>query len=118
MKLLLNHGADIHHKDNDGYSCLHVACSSGHLDIVKLLVAHGADIHHKYNNVSSCLYLACSSGHLDIVKLLIAHGAGFDELLSMDGSPVHSFEGMYNQFKLALWYRSTDSLASAIVERY
>ena len=44
MSLLLEHGADVEAKDNDGKTALQVAAASdrGHDEVMKLLREHGA----------------------------------------------------------------------------
>jgi ankyrin repeat protein len=43
VKLLLDHGADVDLRNNDGWTALMNACGRGYNDIVKLLLAKGAD---------------------------------------------------------------------------
>lgn len=45
-----------------------VACTRGHLNIVKYLVSKGLDITTRYN---ICLTNACANGHLEVVKYLL-----------------------------------------------
>uniref|UniRef100_A0A8C8S4W5 Protein phosphatase 1 regulatory subunit 27 n=1 Tax=Pelusios castaneus TaxID=367368 RepID=A0A8C8S4W5_9SAUR len=42
VKLLVRHGADIHQKDENGWTPLHMACSDGHTHIARYLVSLGA----------------------------------------------------------------------------
>ncbi|XP_067403895.1 protein phosphatase 1 regulatory subunit 27 [Emydura macquarii macquarii] len=42
VKLLVHYGADIHQKDEKGWTPLHMACSDGHTDIARYLVSLGA----------------------------------------------------------------------------
>ncbi|MBI3588780.1 ankyrin repeat domain-containing protein [Candidatus Micrarchaeota archaeon] len=41
----LEHGADVHAKNNDGQTPLHHATWNGHKETVELLLKHGANIH-------------------------------------------------------------------------
>jgi len=50
VKLLLDRGACIEAKNNDGDTPLIIACSGGHLEMVKLLLDRGACIEAKNNN--------------------------------------------------------------------
>ena len=49
VELLVQHGADVNAKNNDGGTSLHAAAFLGRVEIVKLLVQHGADINAKNN---------------------------------------------------------------------
>ncbi|NXW39998.1 PPR27 phosphatase, partial [Nyctiprogne leucopyga] len=42
VKLLVKYGADIHQRDEAGWTPLHMACSDGHADIARYLMALGA----------------------------------------------------------------------------
>ncbi|XP_053153118.1 protein phosphatase 1 regulatory subunit 27 [Hemicordylus capensis] len=44
VKLLVKYGADIHQKDEDGWTPLHIACSDGHTDIARYLISLGAEL--------------------------------------------------------------------------
>ncbi len=72
---LINEGADIHAKDNKGFTSLHEAAKHGHLDIVEKLIEKGADIHAKTNRGYTPLYLAALNGNLQVVRKLIEKGA-------------------------------------------
>ena len=43
MRLLLEHGADVHARQQMDYTALHGAASRGDVEMAKLLLAHGAD---------------------------------------------------------------------------
>ncbi|XP_037621784.1 protein phosphatase 1 regulatory subunit 27b [Sebastes umbrosus] len=43
VKLLVHHGADIHQRDEDGWTPLHMACSDGFPHIARYLLSLGAD---------------------------------------------------------------------------
>uniref|UniRef100_A0A8C3CXS8 Protein phosphatase 1 regulatory subunit 27 n=1 Tax=Cairina moschata TaxID=8855 RepID=A0A8C3CXS8_CAIMO len=42
VKLLVKYGADIHQRDENGWTPLHMACSDGYADIARYLMALGA----------------------------------------------------------------------------
>ncbi|KAG6936827.1 protein phosphatase 1 regulatory subunit 27 [Chelydra serpentina] len=42
VKLLVRYGADIHQKDENGWTPLHVACSDGYTHIARYLISLGA----------------------------------------------------------------------------
>ncbi|XP_007957768.1 protein phosphatase 1 regulatory subunit 27 [Orycteropus afer afer] len=43
VKLLVKYGADIHQRDESGWTPLHIACSDGYPDIARYLISLGAD---------------------------------------------------------------------------
>ncbi|XP_068607018.1 protein phosphatase 1 regulatory subunit 27b [Brachionichthys hirsutus] len=43
VKLLVHHGADIHQRDEDGWTALHMACSDGFPHIARYLLSLGAN---------------------------------------------------------------------------
>ncbi|CAN9510779.1 unnamed protein product [Ophioblennius macclurei] len=43
VKLLVQHGADIHQRDQEGWTPLHMACSDGFPHIARFLLSLGAD---------------------------------------------------------------------------
>ncbi|XP_034646431.1 protein phosphatase 1 regulatory subunit 27 [Trachemys scripta elegans] len=42
VKLLVRYGADIHQKDENGWTPLHMACSDGYIHIARYLISLGA----------------------------------------------------------------------------
>ncbi|NXP23760.1 PPR27 phosphatase, partial [Scytalopus superciliaris] len=42
VKLLVKYGADIHQRDENGWTALHMACSDGYADIARYLLSLGA----------------------------------------------------------------------------
>ncbi|NWV79794.1 PPR27 phosphatase, partial [Dasyornis broadbenti] len=44
VKLLVKHGADIHQRDENGWTPLHIACSDGYADIARYLLSLGASL--------------------------------------------------------------------------
>ncbi|XP_059904146.1 protein phosphatase 1 regulatory subunit 27b [Gadus macrocephalus] len=43
VMLLMKHGADLHHRDEEGWTPLHMACSDGFPEIARYLLSLGAD---------------------------------------------------------------------------
>jgi cytohesin len=80
---LLDAGADVNAKDNDGWTPLHIAASKNHREIVELLIAKGADVNAAGESSSvfiwqggfTPLHYAAVNGHKEIVELLISKGA-------------------------------------------
>lgn len=42
VKLLVKYGADVHQRDEDGWTPLHMACSDGYPEIARYLLSKGA----------------------------------------------------------------------------
>ena len=70
-----------------GWSCLHIAAETGHLEVAKLLVeAGGRELLMLTTDSSklSCLHLAVEKGHMKVARLLLE--AGGDKLLNLTTS--------------------------------
>ena len=74
VKLLIEKGADIDAKDNDGVTALMYVSRAGDLEIAKYLVENGADVNAKDKEGWSVLMEASYEGHLKVVKYLIENG--------------------------------------------
>jgi len=75
VKLLIDKGADVNAKTNDGDTALMWAAISGEVDIVKMLLEKGADVNAKNNHGDTALIFAAAQGNVDIVKILLDAGA-------------------------------------------
>uniref|UniRef100_A0AAT9UPP8 Ankyrin repeat containing protein n=1 Tax=Apapanepox virus TaxID=3049969 RepID=A0AAT9UPP8_9POXV len=68
-KLLLERGADIEAKDNNGYTILHIAARKGKTHLVKFFLLHGANI--KSDNFDTLMMFAVSSKNIHTVRYVI-----------------------------------------------
>ena len=72
---LIEKGADVHAKDNNGWTPLHWASYRGNLKMAQLLIEKGADVNAKNYHGNTPLYWASFKGYLEITQLLIEKGA-------------------------------------------
>ena len=75
IKLLLEKGAEINAKANNGATALMMAAYQGHTEIIKLLLEKGADVNAKSKDGITALWQAAQNGHTEVVKLLLEKGA-------------------------------------------
>uniref|UniRef100_A0A8C1GGF7 Poly [ADP-ribose] polymerase n=1 Tax=Cyprinus carpio TaxID=7962 RepID=A0A8C1GGF7_CYPCA len=75
VEYLLQHGANVHARDDGGLISLHNACSFGHAEVVNLLLQHGADANSRDNWNYTPLHEAAIKGKLDVCIVLLQHGA-------------------------------------------
>jgi uncharacterized protein len=73
--LLLQQGADITIKDNDGLTALHRAAKEGNEAVVGVLLEMKADIYAETRSRQTALHLAVLSRHAAVVNMLVANGA-------------------------------------------
>lgn len=81
IKLLLDKGADINIKEQQGFNALLTAATwTNNLDIIKLLVERGADIHQYLPNGSNnALTISITANKPEFVKYFIEKGADVNE---------------------------------------
>ena len=75
VKLLVDHGADVTALDITHSTPLHVASSSGNLEVLRILVEGGADVNAQNETHLTPLHIASLEGNAETVQLLIEHGA-------------------------------------------
>ena len=74
-ELLLEKGAGVDFKTNDGATALFWAACNGHCEIARALLAKGADINSVNDSGATALMAAAGNNYRDIVELLIKGGA-------------------------------------------
>jgi hypothetical protein len=78
---------DISIKNYEGITCLHLAASHGHLDIVSMLLDKDIDVNLKEGKTGrTILHNACLTGDLNLVKLLLRHRSCNINARAFDGS--------------------------------
>lgn len=66
VSYLLQHGTNVHARDDGGLISLHNACSFGHAEVVNLLLQHGADPNSRDNWNYTPLHEAAIKGKIDV----------------------------------------------------
>jgi Zn-dependent protease with chaperone function len=70
VKKLIDDGADVNAKDEDGKTPLMLAAEMGHRDIVKILLTEGAEVNAKDKDGFTALTLSIQKGHDEVAKIL------------------------------------------------
>lgn len=72
VELLINHGANLEHRDKKGCTPLILAASAGHAVTVAILLDHGSDIEAQSDRTKdTALSLACSGGRHDVSGFVV-----------------------------------------------
>ena len=73
INVLIQHGAEVDERRQDGRTALHFACESGHVACVHELMRHGADVEARDSGLfeSTPLQLAADFNRLDCVRVLL-----------------------------------------------
>ena len=104
VQVLIDAGADIDAKNNEGCSPLHTVCASGALDVVKMLVEAGAGVRATNGRGETCLVLAARCGHTETVRYLV-------DLPEVDVNHVNRrYAGNYTALQCALEGEKTDAV--------
>ncbi|MBC6415905.1 MAG: ankyrin repeat domain-containing protein [Bdellovibrionales bacterium] len=92
---LIANGADIHIKNKDGKTLLHLAVEYEHLEVVKALIEAGAEINARDINGKTPLHYAFTcpyaftSNDKELVELLITKGADVNARDKYGNTPLH-----------------------------
>ncbi|KAF2114476.1 ankyrin repeat-containing domain protein [Lophiotrema nucula] len=92
---LVEIGADVNTRDDHGRTPLFLACTEGHLEVVRSLLSHGADPNISANERSnyelySPLQIAIAIGNLGVVNALVDAGASVEARLKIGVTCLHN----------------------------
>jgi len=79
----------VNYADSDGYTPLHRACYSGHIDCVKYLCKHGADIEARTTDDWRPLHCAVRWNNVEAAQYLIEQGADINAKSVGGNTPLH-----------------------------
>lgn len=88
-EFLLDHGAALEGRCQDGWRPLHYAASKGRIQMADLLLVKGADPNAPDNEHFTPLHLAIKNHHVEMARFLIARGADLNALSINHWSPLH-----------------------------
>jgi ankyrin repeat protein len=100
IKDLIERGADVGAKTDDGWTPLHLASSMKELEIAKLLLERGADVEAKNNDGWTPLHLASEYNRIETAKLLLDAGADLEAEDDTGWTPLH-WASEYNRIEIA-----------------
>ena len=88
--LLEKYSFNIHVSSNRGWSVLHCAVETGHLELFQYLIERGSNVHEQTKDGMNCLHIAAGNGWFRFCKVLLEN-YNFDILMDNDNgwSPVH-----------------------------
>ncbi|KZV36437.1 ankyrin repeat and protein kinase domain-containing protein 1-like [Dorcoceras hygrometricum] len=75
---LLENGASIHGRDQNGWTALHRASFKGRIDVTRVLIEKGIDVNAKDEDGYTALHCAVESGQADVIELLVKRGADIE----------------------------------------
>lgn len=101
---LIDKGADVDAKEENGFTALMLASWHGYSQIVQCLIGEGADVNIKTNEGLTALLSALEQSRYDIVKILVASGADVNAKGMDDRTPLmgEAYRGNYFIVKLLL----------------
>jgi len=86
---LIERGADVRAKDDDGWTPLHWASWKDNVEIAELLIEKGADLEAKDNSGRTPLHWAAERNYIEIAKLLLERGADVEAKDKWGETPLH-----------------------------
>ena len=86
--LLLDRGAEVNSKTNDGWTPLYIAAGYGHAAVAALLLDRGAEVNSKDNGGWTPLHDAALHGYADVTALLLDRGAEINSKTNYGRTPL------------------------------
>lgn len=80
VPLLLEKGADVNAKTEDGKTALQIAAKNGHATVARILLDRGAEVDSEDSRRRTPLYWAATGNYIAVIKLLLARNANEDKI--------------------------------------
>ena len=90
LQAMINGGADVYAKDNNGNTPLHMATTQGHAEIISILLQAKADVNAKNNEGVTPLQFATQENHAEVISVLVKMGANVNATNNNGGIPLHT----------------------------
>jgi len=96
LSWLIDNGADLNHKDKNGYSALHFAGQEKRLECAKILLDKGADLEvtDRHGNTPLWTTIFSSKDDLGLVKFYVQKGANIDHVNKHQSTPREIAKGI------------------------
>ena len=85
-KALIDNGALVNLRADDGFNALMEAVRTGNIEIAKLLIEHNSDINIKNKDGKNMIMIACEKGNEQMFNILIENNADINEKSSWGAS--------------------------------
>jgi ankyrin repeat protein len=89
VRVLVDHGADVHARDGHKSTPLHIAAQTGHVGCAQILIEHGADVNAQEVRKWTPLHFALGGGQVEFAQLLVWHGADVNAQNISKSTPLH-----------------------------
>lgn len=99
LRLLVADPLLVHYCDEDGYTPLHRAAYSGHVEVVRTLLAAGSMVNHRTVDGWTPLHSACRWSHAIVACCLLQHGAKLNAQTNGGLTPLHLAASHSNSLK-------------------
>lgn len=119
IKLLIENGADVNMKVENGWTPLHYASSSGGFYSIKLLIENGADVNMKDKIGRTPLMVALTYRDYEIAEILIENGANVNDR-DNEGKTILDFvdiEKITPEFANLLKYGNYSDYCKSVIEK-
>jgi len=99
VKRLIEEGADVNAKDNNGWTALMIASEAGKEEIANWLIEAGADVSAQDNDGFTAFMIALFSGHREMTQLLLPVGFQYGN----DQALIHIYSGAVFEQTIGDW---------------